>query len=129
MRRAYATTETAHPFYTKYFNEMKRRIEISLKAHYATSLREVLEILKPEKIDYFVFSKKRFYPEALEKERYFEPLNALVQKLTSKDYKSYAYKELPTAVDLNVNSYLVFKDEHSAVVDMKELEKYLEIQS
>jgi hypothetical protein len=128
VRKGYATTETAHPFYPKYFAEMKRRLEISLRAHYARSLREVVELLEPEGIDYFVFSKQRFYPKALETEDYFEPLNGLVQELTARNYMDYAYKQLPREVDRGKYPFLVFRDEQSAIVNIKELREYLEQQ-
>lgn len=117
IRRAYATTETAHPFYPRYFEEIKRRLRISLKAHYASNLCEVLELLEPEGVDYFVFSRHRFYPWALEKERYFEPLSKLMQKLTARHYDTYAYKQLPQQVTSNA-PYLVYRDDQSAVVDI-----------
>lgn len=125
QRRAYATTETAHPFYQGYFKEVKRRIEISLRAHYARDLKEVAAILEPDNIDYFVFSRKRFYPEALEKEKYFEPLKGLVDELTSRDYRDYAYKKLPREVDLINHPYMPFRDDQSVVIDVRKLRDYL----
>ncbi|RMG43048.1 MAG: hypothetical protein D6719_04685 [Candidatus Dadabacteria bacterium] len=125
MRRGYATTETAHPFYKGYYREIKRRLIISLKAHYARNLRELLAILKPEGVDYFVFERARFYPGALKKARYFPPLNQLVRELTSRPYMEYAYRELPDKVDLKKAPFMPFKDRKAALVDLKALEKYL----
>ena len=124
-RKGYATYETAHPFYPKYFDEMLRRHKISLKAHYAKTLQEVYDLLAPERIDYFVFSKQRFYPDRLEKEEYFEPLRPMVKELASRHYSDYAYKHMPAQVDLEKAPFMVFKDDQSAVVDVKKLGEYL----
>lgn len=124
-RRTFATTETAHPFYSEYYKEIKRRIIISLKAHYARDLEEVVRLLEPEGIDYFVFSRKRFYPSALEHERYYYPLNALVDELTSRHYTEYAYKQLPKRVNIEAAPYMPFKDAQSAVVDVAKLKEFL----
>lgn len=124
-RRAYATYETAHPFYPKYFKEMLRRHTISLKAHYAKNLEEVYNLLAPEKIDYFVFSRQRFYPEALKEARYFDPLRDLVKELTSRNYLDYAYKQMPYDIDLKAAPYLLFKDHESAVIDVHKLGEFL----
>ena len=128
MRRAFVTNEATHPFYVNYYNEMKRRYIISLKAHYATDWNEFLQLLEPEHIDYFVFSKKRFYPEVLanESNKTFAPLNELVATLTDKPLESYVYKKLPSKVDLTVAPYMVYKDDMSAVVDVKKLKNWLD---
>ncbi|MCB9029554.1 MAG: SseB family protein [Deltaproteobacteria bacterium] len=123
MRKAYVTTEVAHPFYPKYYSEMKRRLEISVKAHYAQNLDQFLKLLIPEGIDYFIFSRKRFYPEALKEDKLFSPLNTLVTELTSRDYHNYFYKSLPTEVNLEKNPFLVYRDDESAIVDVKALAK------
>jgi hypothetical protein len=120
-RRALATTETAHPFYPVYFNEIKRRLELSLKAHYAQDPEEILALLKPEKVDYFIFARKKFYPEMLNKEEYFEPLNSLVQRLASHPPASYAYKKLAELGE----GVVVFRDDQSVIIDLAALEQAL----
>jgi hypothetical protein len=127
-RRVLATTETTHPFYPVYYAEMKRRLEISLRAHYASSLQEVIDILRPEGVNYFVFSKKRFYPEALTSEEFFAPLDTLVKELTAKDPASYAYKQLPTKVTEAAKSFMPFRDEQSVVVKLDGLQTWLHAQ-
>ncbi len=125
MRKAYITSETAHPFYPVYFKEVSRRIEISLKAHYARTLQEFVEILLPEQIDYFVFSRQRFYATNLQTEKIYEPFYGLLKQLTSRDYRDYAYKRLPAVVDLEKYPFLVFRDNDSAVVNVSLLRQYL----
>ncbi|RMD85093.1 MAG: hypothetical protein D6808_05930 [Candidatus Dadabacteria bacterium] len=127
-RRGYATTETAHPFYDKYYAKIKKRLEISLKAHYARSLKELALILKPEGVDYFIFKRKNFYPEALKKSRYFRPLDVLVRELTSRRYTDYAYKQLPRKVDMENAPYMPYRDDQSVVVDMRKLYQWLNAQ-
>ncbi len=129
IRRVLANTEVAHPFYTGYYREIKRRLIISLRAHYAASLQEVVDLLEPEGVDYFVFSRQRFYPAALQAEDYFSPLSYLVRELTARPADDYAYKRLPRKVDLEKAPYMPFRDEQSAVVDVHLLKKHLQEQS
>lgn len=128
-RRGYATTETAHPFYLGYYNEIERRLIISWQANYARTLKEMLEILEPEGINYFVFRKADFYPDALGRASYFKPLNLVVEELTARPYPEYAYRELPAQVDLEHYPFMVFKDHMSVVIDLAKLRKYLAEQS
>jgi hypothetical protein len=106
---------------------MKRRYIISLRAHYARDWQEFVDLLDPEGIDYFVFSRKRFYPEVLMKERslIFAPLNELAAELTSYDLQEYLYKKLPREVDLEEAPFMLFKDEQSALIDIKVLKEWL----
>jgi len=125
LRRGYATTETAHPFYPVYFSEIRRRLEISLKAHYARDFQEFLDILEPEGIDYFVFERNAFYPESLESAWYFRPLNKLVDELTSRHYSEYAYRQLPQRVNLKRFPAMPFRDDWSVVVDVQKLREHV----
>ncbi len=125
-RQGYITYETSHPFYPKYFEECLRRNVISLKAHYARNLHEVYDLLAPEKIDYFVFDRKRFYPDKLANEKYFEPLKAMVKELTARDSQDYAFKQIPRAINLTATPYLIFRDDYSVVIDVKKLGAYLQ---
>ena len=125
-RRAYATNETYHPFYSRYRQEIERRLEVSFRAHYAQSLQEVYDLLYPEGIDYFVFRRKRFYPEELKKESFHPPLGALVRSLTALEPERYAYKQLPSKVDTGSFPPLVFRDDFSAIVDIHALGVWLQ---
>ncbi|MCB9030675.1 MAG: hypothetical protein H6619_06445 [Deltaproteobacteria bacterium] len=124
-RIGYATTETAHPFYDKYYQEIKRRLIVSFKAHYAEDLDELVSILEPEGIDYFIFKRKEFYPEALAKADYFEPIGTEVRQLASRDYMDYAYKKLPREVDLEKFPYMPYRDDLSVIVDVSALKSFL----
>lgn len=124
-RKAYATNETYHPFYPTYRTEIERRLGITFRAHYAQSLSELYDILAPEGIDYFVFDRKKFYPESLKSEKFYPPLDELVKSLTDKPADSYAYKQLPSEVNLEEFPPLVFRDEYAAVVDLKALGAWL----
>ena len=125
MRRGYVTTETTHPFYTRYYDEMKRRLEVSLRAHYSSSLREMVSILNPEGIDYFVFKKADFYAHILPKQTYFPPHDGLMKELTSRPIEQYAYSQLPKRVDMRQYPFMPFKDKYSVIVDIKKLNEYL----
>lgn len=123
-RQGFVTTETAHPFYRTYNEEMKRRLTISLKAHYARSLKELVALVEPEGIDYFVFERQQFYPQALTEAKYFPPLDQLNKELTSHPVNEYAYKSLPQIPDPNHYPFLTFRDDWSAVVDINKLKEY-----
>jgi hypothetical protein len=123
-RKVFVSSEVAHPFYPKYYAEMERRLEISLKAHYAKTIKEFLDILENEKIDYFVFSRYRFYADKLASESYYLPLKTLVQELTSRNHEDYAYKRIPKKVNIDKFPFLVFRDDQSAVVKVKLLREF-----
>ncbi len=126
MRKAYVTTETTHPFYTRYYAEMKRRNEIVLRAHYSATLEELLSLLEPEGIDYFVFKRGDFYPQVLPELTFFPPFEALMKELTSRAPENYAYRNLPERVDLQNYPFMPFKDRLSAVIDVKALRAYIQ---
>lgn len=125
-RQVYISTETAHPFYDKYYAEVRRRLDVTLRAHYARDLKELLTLLEPEGIDYFVFRRKLFYPEELQRADYFKPFDQLVYTLTRGNENEYAYRQLPSEVDLKAAPYMPFKDSQSAVVDVAELRRYID---
>ncbi|MDZ4786360.1 MAG: SseB family protein [bacterium] len=124
-RRAYATTEIAHPFYPKYYAEIKRRLTLSLNAHYAKSLNQLVEILEPEGVQYFIFAKNKFNSSALKNETFFTPLDALIKELTLGEPASFAYNKLPKEVNVTKYSFLLFRDKESALIDVVKLKSYL----
>ncbi len=124
-RTVFVTEETAHPFYDKYYAEMKKRLDVSLRAHYAASLQELYNILAPHKIDYFVFKRQLFYPEELEKAKFFRPFDVLVRDLIAASKGQFAYRELPSVVNTSEFPAMPFKDKESAVVDVKALGEWL----
>ncbi len=125
MRKAYASSETWHPFYDNYNAEMKRRIAISLKAHYAASLEEVVSLLTPEKIDYFVFERKRFYPKALQNVVYFKVFRPLLAELTGRPPEQYAYRQIPESGEDSSLSFVVYRDKTAVVIDVNKLRAWV----
>lgn len=129
-RKGYVTTETAHPFYDTYNTEIKRRLEIVFKAYYAPDLKQFVDILLAEKIDFFVFRREDFYPESMAKASYFSPLDQLVRTLaTARPYTEYAYRKLPLEVDLAQFPFMPYRDRRSVLIDVKALKIHLENQS
>ena len=124
-REAFVTTETAHPFYDKYFEEISRRLKVSFRAHFAEHLDEIPDILEPEGIDYFVFERKSFYPAALKKPKYFRPIREYIQTLTTRPYTEYAYKKIPPEMDLEQAPYQVFRDNEAVIIDIAKLREFI----
>jgi hypothetical protein len=126
VRRALVTTETSHPFYPRYNLEMRRRSELSLRAHYATSLEELVTLLAPEGVTHFVFRREDFRPEKLSKATYFPPLDTVVKELTSRDNEQLLFYSLPRkGLDKETYPFVVFVDKTSIIVDIKALTSYL----
>ncbi|MCB0339189.1 MAG: hypothetical protein KDD53_06280, partial [Bdellovibrionales bacterium] len=125
MRKGFVTSEVSHPFYQGYYKEMDRRLQISLKAHYAKDLRQLVEVLDPEGVDYFVFERRRFMPDQIVRQRYYAPLDVLVKDLTSGPERDYAYFQLPETLDSQKFPFLVFKDKYAVVIDVKKLRRFL----
>jgi hypothetical protein len=126
MRRAYATTETAHPFYDRYYEAIKPRLELSLRAHYARDLKELVDLLTPAGIDYFIFNNREFYPSALRQATYFPPFEGMVKELASRAQDQYAFRQLPARVDNKRFPFMPFRDDRSTLIDIKKLKEYLE---
>jgi hypothetical protein len=124
-RRGYVTTETTHPFYQRYYAELKRRYEIALRAHFSQSLEELVALLEPEGIDYFVFRREDFYPQNLASLKYFAPFDTLAKEFSQRPLESLVYKQLPSEVSLSEVPFVPFVDGHSKVVDVRALSQYL----
>jgi hypothetical protein len=125
VRRALVTTETSHPFYTRYNLEMRRRSEISLRAHYAESLQDVVSLLEPEGVTYFVFRRADFRPENLERMSYYPPLDRVVKELVKRPSGVFAFNQLLKALDPVAYPYVKFIDEISIIIDVKMLAEHL----
>jgi len=126
MRRGFITTETGHPFYVRYNEEVQRRNAISLRAHYAKTLPELVTLLEPEDITYFVFRRSDFRPGAMAELNFFPPLDGLMKQLGSRPLEDYAYSQLPKKVDLANYPFVPFVDEQSTIVDVQALKAYLQ---
>ncbi len=128
VRKALVTTETSHPFYPRYNLEMRRRSELSLRAHYAQSLTEIVSLLQPEGVTHFIFRRADFRPERLAKATYFPPLDKVMTELLSKPRDTLAFYQLPKAMDPEKHPYVTFIDDVSVIVDIKALANHLQAQ-
>lgn len=125
MRQGYITTETAHPFYENYRVEVRRRLEIVLRAHYAADLKQFMEILQPEGIDYFAFKRDEFYPSKLKDPKYHAPFKDLLAELTNRDDSQYAFRQLPRGRKGKMTGVVPFENEHAVLVDLAKLQHFL----
>jgi hypothetical protein len=105
---------------------VQRRNEISLRAHWAASLEDLVTILEPEGITHFLFRRSDFTPEGLQQATFFPPLTGTVKQLTSKPAGSYAYDKLPKQPDPAQHPYVVFIDSQSLLIDVQALKAYLQ---
>lgn len=128
-RQAYVTTETAHPFYDQFYREMKRRLEVTWKAHYAKSLGEIVALLKPEGVNYFVFRLHSFDPDNLKEATYFSPFEPMIRALTSADPTAFAFSALPARVNMKEFPAMPYRDKQSVVLNIDELDRFLSSRS
>lgn len=133
MRKAYATTETYHPFFDKYLAEITRRLTISFRALYSRNFNEFVSLLIPEGIDYFLFERRLFYPDNLKEAKFTAPFDKLVRELSSGEASDYVYKKLPSTLRIPMTKetlakYPIFPywDESYVLVDVKKLASSLE---
>jgi len=124
-RRAFVTTETSQPFYPRYNLEMRRRSEISLRAEYAETFEELVSLLEPEGITYFVFRRADFTPQGLAGATYLPPLDTLAAGLASRPSGKFVFNELSLAGESAKYPFVVFKDSFSVIVDVRALSLYL----
>lgn len=128
QRRALVTTETSQPFYPRYNLEMRRRSELSLRAHYARSWTELVSLLRPEGVTHFVFRRADFRPDSLAKASYFPPLDTVVKELVAKPHEGLLFYQLPKQLDPQRFPFVTFIDDISIIVDLRALATYLEAQ-
>ena len=126
-RSGFVTSETAHPFFDRYAAEMRRRLEINLKAYYAANLRELVDLLQPEGIDYFVFRRRDFRREVIAKATYYSPFEELMTKLIARPSGQYAFWELPQEYNPELYPFVVYRDGLAVVVDIRALREYLSL--
>jgi len=122
QRRGYATSETWHPFYAQYNQEMKRRLEITFRAMYARSPKEFVDLLSSEGVHYFVFDRQKFRGDMLKQAHFFEPINQLVQKLAALEPEGYLFYAL-RGMDSGIVPY---QDKRAILVDVDALAKSLQ---
>lgn len=109
-RKAYLTTETAHPFYKGYFKKVSERMEKFFRAYYASDINELAAFLEQEGVDYFVFRHADFEKPA----RYHSPFRELVRELSAR--KNTAFKEIDPS-----SPFVVFRDERSTIIQASAL--------
>lgn len=124
-RKAFVTTETSHPFYPRYNSEMRRRSEIALKAQFSESLEELVTLVEPAGITYFVFRRSDFLPGALSKVSFFPPLDGLVRQLASRPSGKFVYYELSNDGNSVKYPFVTFSDSFSIIVDVRAASAYL----
>jgi hypothetical protein len=105
---------------------MKRRTEIVMKAHFSANLPELLSLIEPERIDYFVFKRLDFKGDNLANVTFFPPLDVMVKELVSRAKEDYAYMQLPKTVDLDNYPFVPYIDRVSVVVDVKKLREFVD---
>lgn len=116
LRRGYVTTETAHPFYDRYYAEMLRRLKIVFRAYYSQNAQEFLQALGNEKIDYFVFRNRDFETKSLTRARSDNLLKNWERHLVPHyPPQSYFFRRL------SLNPATVYQDSQSTVVDVNKL--------
>lgn len=123
QRRAYATMETAFPLFDSYHQEISRRLNIVLRAHYAKSIDEFLEALGDEPVDYFIFRAPAFADNFEHTKRIFHPYTGRAYRLYLKNAPNFAYYELLNSGGTPNSAIVPFHDEKSLVVDLTALKK------
>lgn len=143
IRKVFISTEMAHPFYPKFYEEVEKRLKVVLDATYARTLKDLVNILEPYNIDYFLFERNLFYSENLgygdpskpnydnpnSRENkgagYPKPFKTYVKEISNRNWTEFAYRELPKEVDMKKYPFMPYKDKFMVVVDMKALKEYL----
>jgi hypothetical protein len=123
-RRAYVTTETAHPFYNKYYEAIRPRIIASLKMHYAPNLKDLYDEAVKARVTHVVLERARFYPEALREATYDRPYDVLVKELTNRPPEDFAYRQIPSELSV-LAPYQVYRDREAVVIDVSLLGAFL----
>ena len=130
IRKGYVTTETAHPFYDKYNEEMERRLRLAFMALYSRNSEEFLKITDAEKIDYFVFSAKYFRQrrggkgDTFKKAQYFRPHDKLVKKLVSRPADQYFFTRILRKGTTDQFPFIVHRTKTEVIVSTAKLREF-----
>lgn len=122
-RKGFITSETAHPFYTGYWQEAQRRLELSLRANYALSAEEFLRNVGSEGISYFILDRQSLLGDRLKKAKYYAPFNKLIRQLAEhppQDYLGRKLLDLPRDVSERFVPYI---DDRAIVIDVEALKQ------
>jgi hypothetical protein len=123
-RKGFITSETAHPFYTGYWQEARRRLEISLRANYALTIEDFLTHVGSEKISYFIFDRHSLFGDRLAKVKYYAPFNGLIRELARHAPSEYLGRKLLSMPKDVSASFLRYVDDRAIVVDVEALKRY-----
>lgn len=123
-RNGFITSETAHPFYSGYWQEAKRRIDLSLRANYAKNANEFLNLVEPEHISYFIFDRASLSGDRLKKVKYYAPFNGLVKQLAQDRPENYLGRKLVSLSGETRDLVVPYVDDRAIVVDIQALRKY-----
>lgn len=123
-RKGFITSETAHPFYSGYWDEARRRMEISLRANYARNSRELLDLLEHEDVNYFVFDRGSLSGDRLKKAKYYAPFNVLIKDLSQYHPEEYLGRKLLSLSGDERREVVPYIDDRAIVVDMRALKRH-----
>lgn len=114
-RRAYATLETAHPFYNRYYAVIKPRFDRALRATYAESLTELQDIFDEEpsyQPDYMLFPHKLF------------EVNALKRLGKDKVRASLLGTRFAQRAAANKEDFIYYRDAELTVIDLRRIPQH-----
>lgn len=123
-RNGFITSETAHPFYSGYWQEAKRRMEISLRANYSKNTGELLELVERENVSYFIFDRASLSGDRLKKAKYYAPFNYLVRELAGHHPEEYLGRKLVSLSGDTRSLVVPYMDDRAIVVDVQALRRH-----
>lgn len=123
-RNGFITSETAHPFYSGYWQEAKRRMEISLRANYSRNTGELLDLVERENISYFILDRASLSGNRLKKAKYYAPFNYLVRELAGHHPEDYLGRKLVSLSGDTRSLVVPYMDDRAIVVDVQALKRH-----
>jgi hypothetical protein len=122
-RRGFITSETAHPFYTGYWKEAQRRLDLSLRANYALTVDEFLSLVGSEGISYFIFDRQSLLGDRLAKAKYYAPFNILIRQLASHPPGDYLARKILALSKETSAAFVPYADDRAIVIDIEALKR------
>jgi hypothetical protein len=123
-RSGFITSETAHPFYSGYWQEAKRRMDVSLRANYSQTPSELLDLVERENISYFIFDRGSLSGDRLKKAKYYAPFNVLVRELAGHHPEEYLGRKLVSLPGDTRSLVVPYMDDRAIVVDVHALRRH-----
>ena len=79
-KTVFLSMELSHPWWTSYWNVIKKRTQDYFKAYYSYNPDEIVSFIEKNKIDYWIINRKHFSSKYIKRRIYIRPFNNWIKR-------------------------------------------------